>query len=42
MSKFPYNVGTTKTDAILSSLWFCVKFGVIVFIIVWAVMALVT
>jgi hypothetical protein len=38
--KFPIEVEPSPLKTIAASLWFCVRFGVIVFVIVWAIMQL--
>jgi hypothetical protein len=40
--KFPIDVEPAPLKTIVATLWSCVKYGVIVFVLVWAVMALVT
>jgi hypothetical protein len=39
-NKFPIDVEPPPIKTIATSLWSCVKYGVIVFVIVWAVMRL--
>jgi hypothetical protein len=38
--KFPIEVEPAPIKTIATSLWSCVKYGVIVFVIVWAIMRL--
>jgi hypothetical protein len=40
VSKFPIEVEPAPIKTIAASLWACVKYGVIVFVVVWAVMRL--
>ena len=39
-SKSPFEVEPAPIKTIVASLWSCVKYGVIVFVVVWAVMRL--